>query len=207
MTMLHFKEAAKMARKIVHACTEVSKYHYAQDFVIAAFEETIKSAERTNQSADTQTDYFDDGFSLLREAVRVAGAWQDFWSDVHHNGQPTRWLKISRRLVLQGKTESILVLKEHSGWSGRDPDAIVEEKWELHRRDRRHLEKQVDDPVYERIREEYLPDVQAEKSQWLITPFSIKMRSGMWLEFLGRNENRLDNAFYAFVFPGLEILG
>ena len=108
MTWLDFKEAADMARKLVTACTHVRKYPCARDFVLAAFEEEIKFRSSGNQGADTEMDNFGDGFSILQHAVRIAEVWMQFWSDVHHNGRPMRWLKITRDLALQGKTESIL---------------------------------------------------------------------------------------------------
>jgi len=81
-----------MARKIVEAGTEVSKHLYAKPFVITAFKEVIESASSANAAADTDSDNFDDGFYLLRNAVRVIEAWKDFWSDFHHNGRPARCL-------------------------------------------------------------------------------------------------------------------
>jgi hypothetical protein len=211
MTRLDFKEAAGMARKLVEACIAVKRYPYVKDIVFAAFEATIKSARRANEVADTETDNFHDGFRILQEAVRVAGVWMEFWSDVHHNGRPSRWLKVTDHLALQGKAESLLVLKENSDLFRKihkDPDAAHEEIWELHQRDRaQDMTKSVDDVIYQGVKEHFLPGDQPERRQWQVTSFSLQVRSGRIVENLGRGPQRLDSAFYAFVFPGLEVLG
>jgi len=197
-----------MARNIVEAGTEVSKFPYAKTFVISAFEKIVSSARSTNEGADTESDNFNDGFYLLRNAVQVVEAWKNFWSDFHHNGRPVRWLKITNDLALQGKTESLLVRKDYSDLFRVAHDSPHEEIWELHQRDHSRLKStERDDRIYERIREAYLPEVKAESDAWQMTPFSLQVRSGRQIETLRRGEKRLDNAFYAFVFPGLEVLG
>jgi hypothetical protein len=184
LSRLNFEDAVEMARTIVAACIEVRGHYYFRDYVLAAFEETIRSVQGLNESADTETDYFNDGLSILRHAVLIAETWQEFWSDVHHNGQPSRWLKITEELILHGKTESLLLLKQHGDWLRSDSESAVEERWELHQLCHKDNETQME-----------------------VTPFILTVRPGRWVDALKFEDGCTDKSFCAFVYPGLEVLG
>lgn len=199
MTWLDFKEAAQISRKLVEACTDVKMRSYVKDFVLAAFEKEIKSASSLNMAADTDMHNFSDGFGIVRKAVEVSENWLHFWSQAHHNGQPSRWLKITRELALNGKSESFLLLKQYGDWLRKGPDSTVEEIWELHRFDHARLRA----AGVEGLLKERPP----ASEFWQVTSFSLRVRSGARIAEPERGEKRLDDSFYTFVFPGLEVLG
>ncbi|MGC8493452.1 MAG: hypothetical protein ACP5SH_17135 [Syntrophobacteraceae bacterium] len=199
MTWLDFKETADMSRKLVEACMDVRRCPYLEDFVLAAFEKEIQWKASVNEAADTQMDNFSDGFRILRKAVDVAENWMHFWSDAHHNGRPSRWLKVTEELVLNGKSESFLLLNKQGNRLGKGADSPWEETWELHQFDHARLRAVGVDGL--------IKNRPPASEFWQVTPFALRVCSGRRIEGLEHGEERLDDFFYAFVFPGLEILG
>lgn len=177
---LDFQESAAMARKIVTACADTKPFHYIRPFVLASLEQKIARQKGLTECADTQSDYFGDCFGVLREATQIVEAWETLWSDAHHNGRPTRWLKFGSTLAMQGKTESLIV-QITRGSSSR---SSWKENWELHRRDR-----------------------EAPEYAWKKTAFSIVVHEGNWIDKVEPAPHRPEKGLGEHVLPGLEILG
>lgn len=187
MERVQFEEAASMAERMISHCLDVKRAPYLEPFILTASRREIASMKSLNESADTQSDYFGDCRHVLEDALRVVGAIEAYWSDVHHNGRPMRWLKIYDTLAVNGKSESFIVqiARDNAVWDfqKKGERAVWQEAWELHAR-----------------------DMTSRGGTWNVTPFSLVVAEGNRVDKIEGPE-RSDKLLRAHLCGGLEAAG
>ncbi|MBX9771505.1 MAG: hypothetical protein K2X29_09055 [Candidatus Obscuribacterales bacterium] len=181
---LEFKECRAMATKIVQASLDVYHVIDFEDLILHEFEEEARSVASCNLGADSSHDNFSDCMSLLNTSHNYRRLLKEHFSDAHHNGSPTRWLKFSNNLALQGKTRSALFIRRTT-FRESEPGKNT---------------RYMDCELHQSVRE-------GKNTSIVVTSFSLTAHGSQgWYIDIDFNEAQNNSTFYAFVFPALEAL-